>query len=110
MTSETPNLHVSKDLNISRTKQDGNVILLCLKLDQKFFRCSGTLSISGFFKLLSGNSSTNSIAEDDGSYIFPHQFNTMLHFATCLATILFQELQFHCNFCCNLSRNRFDVE
>ena len=54
MTSETPNLHVSKNLNISKAKQDieklktplrlvyGNVVLLCLKLDQRFFRCSGT--------------------------------------------------------------------
>ena len=50
MTSETPNLHVSKNLNISETKQDieklrhqgsyGNVVLLRLKLDQRFFRCS----------------------------------------------------------------------
>ena len=54
MTSETPNLLVSKNLNISKTKQDieklktpygshGNVVLLCIKLDQRFFRCSGTL-------------------------------------------------------------------
>ena len=48
MTSETPHLHVSKNLNISKRKQDieklktllrlyGNVVLLCLKLDQRFF-------------------------------------------------------------------------
>ena len=55
MTSETPHLHVSKNLNISKTKQDieklktllrlyGNVVLVCLKLGQRFFRCSGTLT------------------------------------------------------------------
>ena len=52
MTSETPNLHVSKNLNISKMEQDieklktplvWNVVPLCLKLDQRFFRCSCTL-------------------------------------------------------------------
>ena len=43
-----------KNLNISKTKRDceklkthldssRNVVLLCLQLDQRFFRCSGTL-------------------------------------------------------------------
>ena len=50
MTSETPNLHVSKNLNISKMKQDiekrnyglsGNVVLLRLKWDQQFFCQSG---------------------------------------------------------------------
>ena len=55
MTSETFNLHVSKNLNIPKTERDieklksqfrpsGNVVLLRLKLDQRFFRCRGTLS------------------------------------------------------------------
>ena len=53
MTSETPNLHVSKNLNISRTKQDIEklktplrLVLKCcsvvFKIGSKFFRCSGT--------------------------------------------------------------------
>ena len=48
MTSETPNLHVSKNLNVSKTKQDieklktplrlvWNVVLMRFKLDQRFF-------------------------------------------------------------------------
>ena len=48
MTSETPNLHVSKNLNISKTKQDIEklktplrLVWKCcsqrLKLDQRFF-------------------------------------------------------------------------
>ena len=55
MTSETPNLYVSKNLNIFKTKQDIEklktplrLVWKCcsvvLKLDQRFFRCSGTLT------------------------------------------------------------------
>ena len=54
MTSETPNLHVSKNLNISKTKQDFEKLKAPLrlawkccsvvfKIGSKIFRCSGTL-------------------------------------------------------------------
>ena len=56
MTSETPNLHVSKNLNISRTKQDiekqktplrlvWKRCSVVFKIGQRFFRCSDTLML-----------------------------------------------------------------
>ena len=50
MTSKTPNLHVSKNLNISKTKQDiekdssGNVVLMRFKLDSTIFRRRDTFT------------------------------------------------------------------
>ena len=55
MTSETPNLHVSKNLNISKTKQGIEKLKTPLrlvwkccsvvfKIGSKIFRCSGTLN------------------------------------------------------------------
>ena len=61
-TSEIPNLHISKILNISQTKQDieklkrplrlvWEVALLHLKLDQRLFCRNGTLTIILFHVL-----------------------------------------------------------
>ena len=55
MTSETPNLHVSKNLNISKAKQDIEKLitplrLVCkccsdaFKIGSTIFRCMGTLN------------------------------------------------------------------
>ena len=57
MTSETPNLHVSKNLNISKTEQNieklktplrlvSKCCSVVFKLDQRFFRCNGS---KGYF-------------------------------------------------------------
>ena len=56
MTSKTSNLHVSKNLNISKTKQDikklttpSRLVWKCcpdaLQIGSTIFRCRGTLSI-----------------------------------------------------------------
>ena len=56
MTSETPNLHVSKNQNISKTKQDIEKLKTplrfvwkcysdALKIGSTIFRCRGTLRI-----------------------------------------------------------------
>ena len=57
MTSETPNMHVSKNLNISKTKQDIEKLKTLLRLVWKC--CSDSIndfSSQGYFKVV-----TNSI-------------------------------------------------
>ena len=48
MTSETPNLHVLKNLNISKTKQDIEKLKTPLRLEWKC--CSDAFSSQGHFK------------------------------------------------------------